>query len=208
MNFIYPDFCLMLEGCDNVGKSTLIHHLQEALPDSKVIRQPSESNSVGFIRNLVKNNKSYSPLERQLLHTVSHLVDLIEEFRTSESTILMDRSPLSAYPYGSCLGLTEDQISLILKINLLTYDNFFKKSSIIPKVVYINNDHPFKEEEDLVYGSLSWYDVKKQYDYLFDTGLKSQYGIDWEIIKIKNEGDPAKVAQKIVDVAKLSLGEL
>lgn len=196
-----PELCLIFEGADNVGKSTLIKKVIEKIEngDVSVIRQPSSNNIVGFLRKEVKENPTYNPLERQLLHTVTHLVDLCSSFNTSTPLVVMDRSPLSAFPYGKTLGLSEEEIELVYKVNILPYSAYFKQSKIKVIIVYINNDKPFQEDESEVYKNLNWETISNEYRQLMSGKSKVTLPSEWEVVPITND-DIEKASEKIIKI--------
>lgn len=196
-----PELCLIFEGADNVGKSTLIKRVVEKIEngDVSVIRQPSSNNIVGFLRKEVKENPTYNPLERQLLHTVTHLVDLCSSFNTSTPLVIMDRSPLSAFPYGKTLGLNEEEIELIYKVNILPYSAYFKQNKIRVVVVYIANEKPFQEDESQVYKNLNWETISSEYRQLMSGKSKVNLPSEWEVIPIVNT-DVEETSEKIIRI--------
>lgn len=76
----------VLEGADGIGKSTQTEILLQHYNAKKII-QPNGENAVGFLREEVKQNVIYNPFERQLLHTVSHVVDAFTMFEDFQESI-------------------------------------------------------------------------------------------------------------------------
>lgn len=118
---------IVLAGPDGTGKSTQTKLLASKY-QAQIVVQPSERNLVGYIRNEVKNNKRHSPEFRQALHTISHLVDI--EILDGSKNIVMDRSFVCAYVYGSVTGMHVEDNELLLKIHQDTHKAALEKYDI------------------------------------------------------------------------------
>lgn len=166
---------IILEGPDNVGKSSLAKELS-SLFRAKLVAQPSEKNSVGFLRSTLKQSKMKVNLfERQLAHTVTHVVDLLEE--VEGEVVILDRSPISASVYSRVMGLKGKKLKLIEDLNYAVYNNYFKKNNIHVVTVFVDNKKPFKEEDDVAYKGLSFENLRSTYvevlkDLIHDGGSK------------------------------------
>lgn len=136
---------IIFEGSDGLGKSTQATLLATVMK-ARLIQQPSEFNTVGFLRTECKFNSDYSPYERQLLHTASHLVDAYEALDGSDT--VMDRSFLSGQVYGSLMGLTNRQLYLLHRINSDVYRHQVQKFGYSVDIMFLDADFSFKASQD------------------------------------------------------------
>jgi deoxyadenosine/deoxycytidine kinase len=157
---------IVLEGPDSVGKSVQTKILANHF-NAKLIIQPSPTNSVGFLRDEVKNNPSYDPFSRQLLHTVSHIVDIFTEF-DSDRDIVMDRCHISTYVYGKTSSLTDDQNNLLFKIHKETYSKVIKDNFDII-IIFLDKDIKYiNDPTDEFEKTFKWKELKAHYFSFFD----------------------------------------
>lgn len=127
---------IIFEGADGSGKSTQAHLLARYMK-AEFIRQPSNTNLVWFAREEVKRNPNYTFFERQLIHTISHVVDAFMAFDGHD--VVMDRSPISAAVYGKLLGLTAEQMNLIIQCNFSVYNYVMARGGYQPTVIHLRN---------------------------------------------------------------------
>lgn len=183
-----PDAFIIFEGPDNVGKTSLARAVSKQL-GANLISQPSERNSIGFLRNVLKQFTGLSPLARQLGHTCSHITDLLEQ--VDGDIIVFDRSFLSAIVYGKIMGLTEQEQELVKNLNLAVYKNYVNINKTKVIIVHLTNQEPFKEEDDEVFKVLDWTKLRDEYASLVEK-LKTEEEefIEFsEVIKINNYKD-------------------
>jgi thymidylate kinase len=165
------DKLIVLEGPDGVGKTTQAKRVAEKLR-GKFMIQPSDSNAVAFLRKEVKENMDYSPLERQLLHTISHIVDAhdieklfnfdasVEEIR--DNILIMDRCHASAYVYGALQKMKVGPCELILKIHQKVYEKVLQHYQI--HIVFMDRDERYsRDENDAFEKSLDWNNLNTLY---------------------------------------------
>ena len=150
---------VIFESPDALGKSCQVKRLSKYL-DAKIIVQPSENNVVGFLRNEVKNNPDYNAFERQMLHTISHIVDLTEF--DGKQDIIMDRSFISTYVYGKVTGMNERQNDLLLKIHQNTYKAIANNYDIY--IIFLDRDHRYDPNTtDVFEKTFDWHKLRKEY---------------------------------------------
>jgi thymidylate kinase len=167
---------IVLEGPDGIGKSTQATILKE-LFDLKQIVQPNGSGIVGFLREQVKNNPSYKPFERQLLHTISHIVDAYTEFppkpyfqTTSRfshrlelkilDSFIMDRCHASTYAYGKVQKMADSEIDLLMRVHQEVYKENIGEN-YEPYIIFLDSFKPHKDEKtDEFEKTFSWEELK------------------------------------------------
>lgn len=161
---------IILEGPDGVGKSTQARRLCEAL-GAKLVVQPSGDNCLGFLRPIVKTNKSIEPFARQLLHTCSHIVDAYEDFGAHNKAIVMDRCYASALVYGKMTGLPQEQLDILAEIHQNTYRPLVKKHRYDVHYIQFTAKAPFRQadEQDVYEQASKWEALNEEYLQLFDT---------------------------------------
>jgi len=141
---------IIFEGPDGVGKSTQAKMLHDVMPGSLLIRQPSDSNVVGFLRSEVKSNPEHCMFERQLMHTVSHIVDAYSYF-DGVTDVIMDRSPISAMVYGQVLGLSEYQRIIIERCNFAVYQDRLAEIPYDIRILFFIRPESYKSDKDDLY---------------------------------------------------------
>ncbi|WP_175470048.1 hypothetical protein [Desulfoluna spongiiphila] len=157
----------MLDGADNTGKSKLSENLAREI-NAIVIQQPSPSNSVGFLRNVVKKEQNIEPFARQLLHSISHTVDFYETMLISENTIVMDRCYISALVYGELCGLNQNQLNLIHNIHKSIYSRLNNLFDV--HIFILTKKQPFRTNDESIYEQvLNWQDINMIYQKLSRT---------------------------------------
>jgi len=107
---------VVIEGADNLGKSTYIKSLCEKFDFNK-LQQPSGTGSLGFIRGIVKTYEKIDMFPRQLLHTCSHINDIHNNF--NGENVIMDRCHISQAVYGR--DLYSDELALLKDIHKSLY---------------------------------------------------------------------------------------
>jgi len=137
----------ILEGGDGIGKSVLTKALAKNY-NMNLITQPNSKNIVGFLRNIVKNDEMLNMFERQLLHTVSHIVDAFDILNPKYDTV-MDRSYISTMVYGRVFGLSPDQLSILWNIHNKVYVHLCKNFEV--KIIFLDSEQSFKIETDDIY---------------------------------------------------------
>lgn len=139
----------ILEGIDNVGKTTIINGVRIALETKKIpcstYSFPGKApNTLGaLIYDFHHNKDKYIDYDinntsLQLLHVASHidlLIRCIIPDLQQGKTVLLDRSWWSTYAYGLANGISKKQIELILEPEILV----FKKIEI-GKIFLIKRD--------------------------------------------------------------------
>jgi thymidylate kinase len=157
---------LVIDGVDGIGKSTQVKVLANHY-NAKIVAQPSGTNIVGYVRNEVKFNESHNPFARQLLHSLSHVVDAFTEFDGTQN-VIMDRSHLCIHTYGPATGLTPEQCNLLFKIHQDIYA-YTLKDKFDVSVIFLDRESKYKEElTDNFEKTFSWDNVRKLYLSLFD----------------------------------------
>lgn len=184
-----PNRLIIIEGPDNVGKTSIAKELEKHLEYSKYVYQPSGENSVGFIREIVKTDKSIGSFSRQLLHTASHLVDLIETFNYNvRDTYIMDRSFVSTHIYSKLLGLKDKSVDILDRLNKDFYLKTFAERGVEVIFIYIVNDKPFAEDNDVYSDKIKWSDLYNMYkEYFTDKDIKAKLGYGNRLIMIRND---------------------
>jgi len=157
---------IVLEGPDGVGKTTQSKILAN-MYNAKLIVQPSQTNYVSFIRNEVKNNPSHNAFARQLLHTVSHVVDIFTEFDTTKP-IIMDRCHISTYVYGRTTDMTEEQNKLLFRIHKDIYSQVIKDNFDVSIIFFGRSNKYLEDPTDQFEKMIKWDELKKQYVSFFD----------------------------------------
>lgn len=175
---------IVLESADNLGKSTLSKQLS-IITNASIIQQPSASNTLGFLREVVKEKTSISPFERKLLHSISHTVDLYETMLNSKNNIVMDRSYISALIYGKLSGLDEYELSIIYDIHRSLYSKLQDKYDVT--ICILTRSKPFASKDNSVYEqTLIWNDINNGYLKFIENQERSKqsYFTNSEIIKL------------------------
>ncbi len=175
---------VILESADNLGKSTISKQLSTMI-NASILQQPSASNTLGFLRGIVKGKTSISPFERQLLHTISHTVDLYETMLYSDTNIVMDRSYISALIYGELSGLDEFELSLIYDIHHRLYSKLQDKYDVT--ICIMTRSRPFASKDNSFYEkTLNWDDINNGYLKVFENqkSIKQSYFTKTETIKL------------------------
>lgn len=158
---------IILEGPDCVGKSTQVALLKD-LYKSKQIRQPSEENLIGFVRDIVKN-KEMDSFSRQLLHTCSHIVDAFTEFK--RSNIIMDRCHVSTFVYGELTGVTDNNNLLLHKIHQKVYEHTLNNYDI--RIIFLDRETRINGLlTDKFESTFDWEKLKFKYKKFYETLLK------------------------------------
>lgn len=153
---------IVLEGADGVGKSTLADSLVSHYNAIKV-RQPSSQNSVKFLRDVVKKDPDFLPFERQLLHSVTHVVDVYELLdKITNTNIVMDRCYLSGLVYGKIMSLTEKQLDLLKRIQRDVHAWIQTKFEV--HVLLIHRDNRLDTPDQSLYEkALKWETIRDGY---------------------------------------------
>lgn len=175
---------IVLESADNLGKSTLSMQLS-TITNASIIQQPSASNTLGFLRRVVKEKTTISPFERQLLHTISHTVDLYETMLISKNNIVMDRCYISALIYGKLSGLDDYELSLIYDIHHSLYSKLQDKYDVT--ICILTRSKPFASKDNSVYEqTLIWNDINNGYLKFVENQKRSKqsYFTNTETIKL------------------------
>lgn len=163
---------IILESADNLGKTTLVKLLASKI-NATILQQPSANNTLSFIREIVKGNTPITPFARQLLHAISHTVDLYETMLNSRSNIVMDRCYISALIYGRLSGLTEYELSLLYNIHRKLYsklEDFFDVTICI-----LTRSKPFANKDDSIYErTIEWNDVNLGYCAIVENQLNNK----------------------------------
>ena len=161
---------IILEGPDGVGKSTQAKNLCDAL-NAKLVVQPSGDNSLGFLRPIVKTDKTIEPFARQLLHTCSHIVDAYEDFGPHNTAIVMDRCYASALVYGKMTGLPENELDILQQIHQNVYRPLIAKHGYNVTYVQFTATEPFRDadEADVYEKAAKWHSLNDEYLKLFKT---------------------------------------
>jgi thymidylate kinase len=163
---------VILEGPDRSGKSSqaslLVDWFGKTSSSVKFMRQPSDDNSLGFLRDIVKGDShSLTSFERQLLHTCSHIVDAHRD----HEIIIMDRCYISALVYGSLTGMTLQQYELIEKIHQSVYSALYADREV--DIVLFNRMTPLTDKDDSFYeNQVRWDDLRKFYRDLFSSYME------------------------------------
>lgn len=158
---------IVLEGADGVGKSTQARILADIF-NARIVAQPSGTNLVSYIRKEVKFNEQIKPFERQLLHTVSHVVDAFMEFAVETGSLVMDRCHISTYVYGQVTNMEQWQNDLLFKIHQDVYSKVLKDKFDIT-IVFLDREKKYKEEfTDNFEKSFAWENLRKLYLKKFD----------------------------------------
>ena len=170
---------VIIESANSLGKTTISKLLAQKI-DADIIQQPSPNNKLGYLRRIVKEEIDIDPFPRQLLHSISHIVDLYENMLMTSKNIVMDRCYISALVYGELSGLNKFQLSLIYDIHKKLYcgiDNVFD----IYLFILVRNQ-PFLSKSDSIYEpKLQWHDINHKYrkvvecvdyEYYFSTNEK------------------------------------
>lgn len=152
---------VIFEGCDGVGKSTQAGLIAEKL-GANILVQPNRGGILGFLRDQVKHRHDYSALERQLLHTVTHVVDAFTVL-DGKNNLVMDRSPLSALVYGEAMGLTPDQIDLLTKLNLAVYREVIDQAEYQVTVVWMLGKSHREKDHSIYEQNVSREELKRIY---------------------------------------------
>lgn len=151
---------IVFEGTDCVGKSTQVEIIKNRF-NANQIRQPSGENLLGFLRDIVKNDLNIDAFPRQLLHSISHIVDAFTFFG-GDNVIVMDRCHWSAFCYGEVTGLNEFQNELILKIHQNVYQSVLSNYDV--QVIFIDRDSRIKDElTDNFEKSFNWEHLRDKY---------------------------------------------
>jgi thymidylate kinase len=156
---------IVLEGPDRIGKTTQLRELASRFK-AKILVQPSEDNSVGYLRNIVKNDKSLLPGERQLLHTISHIFDANEQF-DYKSNVIMDRCHISALVYGKITGVENNLSAMIQDIHKSAYTAVAAVYDI--HVVFMTRETPYNlQETDEFEKTINWNNLREAYETMYD----------------------------------------
>jgi hypothetical protein len=151
---------VILESPDGLGKTTQSKILSEKY-QAKLIIQPSAENSLGFLRNEVKNNPLYNPSFRQALHTMSHIVDAFN-YLDGSCNVVMDRSFISTYVYGQVTHLEEFENDILLRVHQEVYRSFASKYKTI--YVFLDANGKYKEgNTDQFEGTFNWGHLRDAY---------------------------------------------
>lgn len=151
---------IVVDGNDGIGKSTQVRILQEKL-GAHLFIQPNGSNLIGFLRNEVKNNQVYDPFSRQLLHTVSHVVDAFTQFKDKDIYI-MDRAHSSTYAYGLAQKIHPEHIQLLMKIHAQVYAEALKDFDI--RFVLLDRSEKFVSgDTDEFEKMVNWKEVRNKF---------------------------------------------
>lgn len=164
---------IILESADNLGKSTLSKLLASKL-DATIMQQPSSDNSLSFLRKIVKEDRSIEPFPRQLLHTISHTVDLYEKMQVGSGDIIMDRCYISALIYGKLTNLSLPELELIQNIHSHLYAQL--EHSFDVHIFILTRNKPFACKDNSIYEkTLDWDDINDEYCSLVKTNAKSYF---------------------------------
>lgn len=156
---------IVIEGSDGVGKSTQVQKIVKRY-NAKQIIQPSGTNIVGYLRNIVKNDLTIGPGERQLLHTISHIADMLTHFDGTKN-LVMDRCHISALVYGKITGVTDNLNEIIQDIHRSFYEVFVNNYDI--HVVFLTRRNKYSEQlTDKFEGTLDWDTLRKAYEAMYD----------------------------------------
>jgi thymidylate kinase len=160
---------IICEGPDNIGKTTQVQRLLTHY-DAKQIVQPSGTNIVGYLRDVVKNNMNIGPGERQLLHTISHIADMISYF-DGKKNLVMDRCHISALVYGKITGVSDELNQLIQDIHRSFYQVFIKDYDV--HVVFLTRRERYEvAPSDNFEATINWNDLKRAYESMYDIHCK------------------------------------
>jgi len=166
---------IIVEGADGLGKTTISKYLAQVL-EWDWIRQPNPNSILGWIKREVKENFDWNPVERQLLHTCSNLVDYL----TVKENTVFDRFWLSTYVYSKMLGIDDKIVNTLVKINRDVFEKVFSEY----KVVILTGNQPFiKADRD-------YYEKKGKWDFLNNLyrNLPVQFpDLDIKVVDVTNK---------------------
>lgn len=190
---------IVLEGPDNIGKTTLCNELGEKLSsigyNSKVISFPgNRSGTLGkFIHEFHHRYDKYgiknlSTTSLQLLHVAAHFDTISEDILPAlgkEKIVILDRFWWSTYVYGKVSGINDDVLKKIIELEELAW-----KSLVPDQVFLISNWQPFKEEI-----SPEWNSVRDEY-----LSLAKKQESKLKIKRIQNEGRIQETVDEIIGI--------
>lgn len=151
---------LAIEGPDRLGKSNCVKSLADYI-NVKVVIQPSKSNSMAFLRPLIKESKDLTPFERQLLCAFSHVEDF-HKVISSNQNLVYDRSHLSTLVYSKVDGIEHSKIKLLKKLFQRSLNMAADGYQV--HVVVLTRDEPFGTADNSYQEqNLSWTKIRDAY---------------------------------------------
>ncbi|EGU61057.1 Thymidylate kinase [Vibrio nigripulchritudo ATCC 27043] len=178
---------IVLEGADGSGKTTIAQLLQDSMK-AELLVQPNGSNSLSFLRRLLKSGTTeFDSFARQLLHTCSHLVDFYELIKPLDNSLIMDRSYISALVYGAAQGESATNLKILKDIHKSVYGDLSKKYDVYIIILdrgarkHVKDSSYYESKIDLDYVESSYRNINRSNDYYF--------GSDEKIYHVKTCGD-------------------
>jgi len=155
----------VLEGPDAIGKTTQARILKDLLKADFIV-QPSEDNIVGFLRKIVKEDPSIEAFPRQLLHTVSHVVDAFTKMAGKDTDILMDRCHASSWVYGEVSQMKNKDLLMVHKIHEHVYSEVFKNVDV--RVIFLDRRERYNETHmDEFERTVNWSEIAIKYRQIY-----------------------------------------
>jgi len=154
---------VVFDGPDRVGKTTTLQQLAKDL-NATIHNSPSRTNSVKFLREITREDKSINAFTRQALHTISNIVDFYEVIERTEGNLIWDRSHLSTFAYGKNDGMLPYQVELLKNVHKSVLSNLTKLKEFEVHVVLLDRSEPLGQSDGSYHEeAISWQSLKKTY---------------------------------------------
>lgn len=153
---------LVFEGPDGVGKTTQARKFTNLL-DGKYLKSPNDEGVIGFVREIILNNRELTPFERQLIQTLSLTTNLYTEIN-KEAPMILDRSFISTLLYGMAQGIPEKQLSIIESLSKVMWHSHLIELNFITVVVVLTCSRRYNLPDNDVYEStIDWKNLNLLY---------------------------------------------
>lgn len=195
---------LVIEGPDNIGKTTLCDKLGQILSETgystEIISFPgNRSGTLGkFIHEFHHRYDKYgienlSDTSLQLLHVAAHFDTISEDILPAldkGKIVILDRFWWSTYVYGKVSGISDDVLEKIIELEELAWKN------LVPDQVFLlTNCEPFNEDS-----TLEWNSLRDEY-----LRLAEKQESKFKINRIKNEGRIQETVDEIIGILGFEL---
>lgn len=190
---------VVIEGPDNVGKTTLCRVFSEKLESlgikNKTLSFPgNRKGTLGkFIHDFHHKYDKYgienlSPTSLQLLHVAAHFDTISEEIKPSlerGQLVILDRFWWSTYVYGKVSGINDNVLQKVIELEELAWKN------LVPDQVFLlSNRQPFKVEI-----SPEWSSLRNEY-----LSLAKKQESKLKIDRVQNTGKIQKTVDEIIGI--------
>lgn len=172
----------------------------------KYLPQPSPTNRVKYVRDIVKHTDA-PPLIKQSLHLLSHIVDAHTEIDGSD--LIFDRGIMSTIVYSKLLGLSVEDVDRLVSINSDVYRHFLEGAGYKVTFVIFDRENPYKNNKDDQYERLIPYeDLRKEYCNLYQhmnsNNHRHLYHYKEQVLMVYVDGSIEEVFSKVAAALELS----